>query len=591
MSTRGLRVVVLSPKAAWGLYQDYKIIEQMLRECNAGNHVRIDSVEHIDPFQFFEARKPAVADIQIHLEQPCRAAWAWGKQNIVVVNPEWYPKEAWNWVLAKKGGADMVIFKSEHARRLFPELDNSRARVVAWRAAPAIQSALSSLPKTPRRREFLYLVGASANKLAAAKALCSAWLPTYPPMLVVGNEEIVKRLRALKIAENITIRESFLTEPERICAQVDYGYHIVASESEGFGYTFAEAAAVGALPLWTNIPVYNELWDSVVSGIGRIETLAPTGNEFRDASYPMDIASLDKAVQSIMNLSAEDEQGVRGKLRHTATTRITEFRNNWKSLLKQQETKALKKTPLSLTSLSGEDLPYVAIITITKNRPQWFTNMAQNIIKSDYPPNKFVWVVADDGEAGGRIDGAIAKFQSVNPVYRVKYLSLTKSMPVGEKRNKACQEAPPDTTHFVMMDDDDYYPPESVGTRINWLTSLKVGCVYCATIPMYHCTKYISAMNVPPLRLSPAERVSEATLCFTREFWAARKFPGPVMIAEGEGFIADREDDTAEISPSGVIVSFLHDGNMTSRRVPADTEPNGCHYGFTDAFFTYLSKM
>jgi len=71
----------------------------------------------------------------------------------------------------------------------------------------------------------------------------------------------------------------------------------------------------------------------------------------------------------------------------------------------------------------------------------------------------------------------------------------------------------------------------------------------------------------------------------------ARKFPGPVMIAEGEGFIADREAETAEIAPMGVIVSFLHGGNMTSRRVPADTEPNGCHYGFSDAFFTYLSNM
>ena len=591
MSSRGLRVVIISPKGAWGLYQDYKIIEQMLRESHAGSHVRIESIEHVDPLQFFESRKPVIADIQIHLEIPCRAAWPWGKENIVVVNPEWFPKESWNWVLAKKGGADKIVFKSEHARRLFPELDATQVRVVHWRAAPAIQSALSSLPKIPRRREFLYLIGASVNKLNAAKALCNAWLPTYPALLVVGNTEVVARLRSVTMAPNVTVRESFSSEPERIRAQVEYGYHVVASEAEGFGYTFAEAAAVGALPLWTNIPIYNELWDSVVGGIGRIETGAPVVTEFRDSGYPMDCASLDKAVQSILSLSAEDEQAIRGRLRHTATTRITELRNAWKSLLKSEEGKAAKKAPLSLTSLSGDDIPYVAIITITKNRPQWFTNMAQNIIKSDYPPNKFVWVIADDGDAGGRIDGAVAKFQSVNPIYRVKYLSLTKSLPVGEKRNKACQEAPPETTHFVMMDDDDHYPAESVATRINWLTSLKVGCVYCATIPMYHCSKYISAMNVPPLRLAPAERVSEATLCFTREFWASRKFPGPVMVAEGEGFIADREAETAEIAPAGVIVSFLHGGNMTSRRVPADAEPNGCHYGFSDAFFTYLSNM
>jgi len=108
---------------------------------------------------------------------------------------------------------------------------------------------------------------------------------------------------------------------------------------------------------------------------------------------------------------------------------------------------------------------------------------------------------------------------------------------------------------------------------------------------MYHCGKYISAINVPPLYLAPAERVSEATLCFTRNFWETQKFPGPVSVAEGEGFLAGREHETAEIGPEGIIVSFLHSGNSTSRRIPQDSEPNGCHYGFSDEFFTYLSDL
>ena len=62
-------------------------------------------------------------------------------------------------------------------------------------------------------------------------------------------------------------------------------------------------------------------------------------------------------------------------------------------------------------------------------------------------------------------------------------------------------------------------------------------------------------------------------------------------MAEGEGFIARREQSTAEISPRGVIVSFLHGKNATSRRVPDNTEPNGCHYGFSDEFFTYISEL
>ena len=108
---------------------------------------------------------------------------------------------------------------------------------------------------------------------------------------------------------------------------------------------------------------------------------------------------------------------------------------------------------------------------------------------------------------------------------------------------------------------------------------------------MYDCGRYISAMNVPPLDLAAEERVSEATLCFKRSFWETRGFPDGVSIAEGEGFLSGRIEHTAEIPPEGIIVSFLHGANATSRRVPESSEPNGCHYGFDDEFFLYLSDL
>jgi hypothetical protein len=89
---------------------------------------------------------------------------------------------------------------------------------------------------------------------------------------------------------------------------------------------------------------------------------------------------------------------------------------------------------------------------------------------------------------------------------------------------------------------------------------------------------------------SPAERVSEATLAFTRAAHAARPFPDS-SAAEGYEFVRGREAETVEIPPQGIIVSFIHGGNTSSRRVPADQEPNGCHYGFTDGFFSWLSRV
>jgi hypothetical protein len=142
-----------------------------------------------------------------------------------------------------------------------------------------------------------------------------------------------------------------------------------------------------------------------------------------------------------------------------------------------------------------------------------------------------------------------------------------------------------------MMDDDDHYPKSSIIARVTWMRAFGVGCVYCATLPMYDCKNYISAINVPPLNLAPHERVSEASLGFSREFWSARGFPSTISVAEGEAFLAGRIEETAEIPPEGVIVSFLHGLNFTSRRVPESSEANGCHYGFEDEYFAYLSGL
>jgi hypothetical protein len=143
------------------------------------------------------------------------------------------------------------------------------------------------------------------------------------------------------------------------------------------------------------------------------------------------------------------------------------------------------------------------------------------------------------------------------------------------------------------MDDDDHYPKDSVAKRVAWLgprqqTTSQIA--YCSMIPMYDLTRYISAMNVPGLDLGPAERVSEATLAFTREAWTSRPFPD-VSMAEGLGFVEGREAVTVEMPPKEVIVSFIHSKNTSSRRIPEEQEPNGSHYGFSDEYFQYLHQI
>ena len=222
--------------------------------------------------------------------------------------------------------------------------------------------------------------------------------------------------------------------------------------------------------------------------------------------------------------------------------------------------------------------------------------MVQNVIKQKWHVSRMEWIIVDDGDEGQRLTEEVAEFMEMAPGMVVRYVEMTSPRSIGAKRNAAVEAAAAEVSIFVCMDDDDHYPPTSLAKRVAWCTrSLPEGkkqsqIVYCSVLPMYDLVRYISAVNVPELELGPAERVSEATLAFTREAWVARPFPD-VSMAEGVGFLEGREASSVEIPPTGVIVSFIHTKNSSSRRIPGEQEPNGCHYGFPDEYFKYLHMV
>lgn len=584
------RVVVFSNHSStWGLAQDAKLVEQVLRECNATRSFIIRSVDHMDPVAF---TNPQPVDIQIHLEVPCRLAWPWAKINVVVVNPEWWPRDAWNWALST---ADVVVFKSAAAAAAFPEVPTQRRLLLSWRPPTTHTSVGSANSSDIRENKVLYIIGGSKHKADAAKRLVTVWKPTWPPLEVWCAPALLEELQAAAAGSGATIvwNTTYKTEAEKVAAQRRARFHCVASAAEGFGYTMAECAAVGSLPLWTGLPVFEETWGEVLGDVGKIEVHSSEQTAHRQAPVSFDDAAIHGAMESLLALSTEREIEIRQGLQRRANQLVTEWRSTWKTWLKSAGKMLKKEQPLILRRFPKAELPKVAIVTVTRNRPRWFANMSRNVLGQDYPSEKLVWVVVDDGDGNGRVDQDVLKFQQKAPQIAVEYVSLSNTLTVGEKRNRGCAVgAAQGADVFVMMDDDDHYPRASVEARVTYLRLLgpRVGCVYCGRIQMYDCRRYISAMNVSPMDLSPAERVSEATLAFTRAFWEARAFPA-ISVAEGEAFLAGRDAETAEIPPESVIVSFLHGKNSTSRRTPQASEANGCHYGFDDDFFLYLCDL
>lgn len=233
-------------------------------------------------------------------------------------------------------------------------------------------------------------------------------------------------------------------------------------------------------------------------------------------------------------------------------------------------------------------LPQVGIITVTRNRAAWWPNMIGNVLKQDWPLANLEWLIVADG---ADLSGEVATLREKHPALRVKYVHVADGVTVGEKRNIAVRAADAATSMFVCMDDDDYYPSSSVAARATWLNSKPgISVAYCSTLPIYDARRYISAMSVPPLDADPSQRVSEASLCFTRAFWEEAAFPD-VSMAEGEFFLLGRMEKSVEMPPMGIIVSLVHGSNTSSRRVPAEQEPNGSHYGFSDEYFEWLTHV
>jgi len=551
-----LKVCILSRgagKQQYGLGQDARLIQSVLNDCTVYNE---------DPYKFMGVNN---VDVNIHLEVPCRAAFPWAKVNVIIPNPEWWFKDEWAWVRKEKS---VVFFhKSVHSHGLFPGLSFHVGWAFTGQTVDSVKAKVD---------QAVFIVGGSKHKKAAADIIVKNWKPEYNKLIILSSAEGESK-------PNVQWITNYISNQEKTNLLVQSKYHIVASLAEGFGYTMAESIKCGAKIIWTGIPVFKEFWGQLLGTNGMIEMHSTSADSVM-LDKPMTFNSED-LFNAMLNINKQSYSGADNYINSMNRKFHRDFSVAW-GFVKR------KVSEIAVVPVITGDEVVVGVITLIYNRPHWFKNALLNISSSSYNHKKMVWVLVDDSNSELRIERYLDKAKQKCPDLTIKYVCLEKKTTVGQKRNYGCLaaiEANPDVSAFAFMDDDDHYPSDSIGKRVSNLGG-SVDAVYCSTLPMYDTCKYISAMNVPPLDLAPCKRVSEATLCFKRSFWEERNFES-VDIAEGEQFLKQRESHTMELNPTGIIVSFIHNRNLTSRRVPESKEPNGCHYGFSDTYFTLISEL
>ena len=206
-------------------------------------------------------------------------------------------------------------------------------------------------------------------------------------------------------------------------------------------------------------------------------------------------------------------------------------------------TKPMLGTPV----LAIKDCPPITVITPAYNRKELIDIALHNMLSTDYPKDKMEWIVVEDNEHKDQMaTDKIINFQVNHPTISIKYIPIEGRVTIGEKRNYGVKHA----THNIIlfMDDDDHCPITAFRRRVAWLLHSDRDIVCCTTLPLYDLKTGTSAVSIPPFELPLSQRVSEATLTFTKDMWVERPFPD-VSLAEGESWIQGREAKVVEIPP------------------------------------------
>jgi hypothetical protein len=517
------------------------------------------------------------AEVNFFVEVINPALFAYAGKNIWIPNQEW-TYQTWE-PYAKM--VDEIWVKTREAEELFLKW-TPNVKYIGWTSVDKKYPELGS--KDPNRG----IVPVGKNVWRNPKPIFQAYsrilaqhpaiFPKLPHLTVVHVPEHVPIGDIPSgIASKITVRGEVIPEEEYTALLHTCGLVVCMSAAEGFGHAVNEALSAGCIPILSPIQplremVKNALWVSNAKIVPHPQCLGVLED--------VDVDSLADAFIDYTKMSNDERRSVTMDSRECYEDRHEIF---VKGMLKRLDTMftGMPEYMLEEKLPKEADLPPVSVITLTRDRRSFIPLAKYCFLAQTYPEHLIEWVIVDDGK-----DPIKAL---VSDLPNVTYILLDEPLSIGAKRNLAISRAKHDI--LVMMDDDDVYPNNSVLARVaHMLAEPKKECLFSTILPCYEIHETKSFMNVPPITLEMSKRVSEATLCFTRQFWQERGFPDQ-QIAEGDAFIHGREGMCREFSPQDVIVSLCHKKTTSSRKPPAGMEVNGSHYGFSDELFTLISEI
>jgi hypothetical protein len=570
--------IISGTRSVTGLAQDVSLLRGILTIV-FDKDVDIAVVPHVFP----QCRE---ADYNIFLEVINSSLFSYARRNILIPNVEWTYK---TWI-PYLHMIDEIWVKTVEARRIFNEAVDFKVPVkfIGW---SSIDKAWTSEQKKNYSKA---IVPVGKNIFRQPKSIFQAYMAIksadpdlyskLPVLHVVYSPQDMTITCPPDIADKVILNAEVMKQNDYDELMKECGLCICLSVAEGFCHAVNEAMSAGCNLLLSPISPFKE------DLVGHVQVGTYYATESHSVPQPDRLGTyVDVSVESVVDCLEEYTRTPFKQKRDGSdiSRKIYEHRHEmWVESMKTVLTDSLSVPEESYELKSHlpkeEDLPDVSILCITRDRRVFMPLLKYCYMVQSYPEDKLELVIVDDG-----IDSIE---DTLIGVPNVKYVRCEPGLTISQKRNLAVQNAMYDI--LVTMDDDDVYPNNSVLQRVAMMMmEPKKECGFCTTIPCYEIVKYASFMNVPPTHLSMSDRVSEATLVFTKAFWNERSFDDSVHIGEGNAFIRGREHMCREISPQEVIVSLIHPKNTSSRKLPPTLESNGCHWGFNEQLFALVSQI
>jgi hypothetical protein len=559
-----MRVNIIGNTNSLGLAQDIHILHGMVFNT-LGNGTVIRHVPHFHP-------QCEEADINFFVESINPALFHSAAKNIWIPHPEWTQK-SWE---PYGHMVDEIWVKTHETAKLFETWGN--VRYINW------TSVDKTVPITKDYGRAIVPVG--KNIWRHPKPIVQAYMriqQTNPDLFdrLPVIELVYYDIQVPKIPDSVcskfVVHNDRMSEKEYDQLMADCGLMICTSAAEGFCHAVNEGMSAECMLILSSIKPFSEITNNAIWASSARSVPHP---ECLGVLEDVDVGSLVESLTLYVNMSHHEKRSESRANRDRYESRHQKFLKTIEKAI-QSVTEGLEEYSVEKTLPKEEDLPFISVITITRDRRPFIPLVKYGLIAQTYPAEKIEWVVVDDGT-----DQII---DLISDMKNLKYVLSDTPLTIGAKRNLAIEHAKHDI--FVTMDDDDVYPSNSLVSRVaHLLATPKKECLFSTVIPCYNIHEKKSFMNIPPIKLPMCDRVSEATLCFTRAFWEAGKFPDQ-QIAEGGGFIKGREQQCREMSPQDIIVSLVHKKNTSARKAPPMAEPNGCHYGFSDDLFTLVTEI